>query len=182
MAMTSFSDYSPDGPRRESPGDLAYAVGDRAQLEGLAALYAARERVPSEKAQLWANQVFERLDGGLGQLVTASSAGQIVGYGLVDWMSREPAPEGFYLMGLVVHPAFRRMGIGRELTQQRLDWVRARTDSAYYIANALNQATIDLHDAFGFREVERVGELAGVSFEGGVGILSRVSFDDDATR
>lgn len=175
--MASSSHDQPRGEGRRPPVDVAYVVGDRDSIDAVGALYAEREGVSPDQAQLWADQVLERLRGGLGQLITATVDGQMVGYGLVDWMSREPAPGGFYLMGLVVHPSFRRLGIGREITRRRLEWVAARTGTVFYIANASNQATIDLHADFGFREVGRASEIAGVTFAGQLGILFELSVD-----
>ena len=73
----------------------------------------------------------------------------IVGYGLIVRLDPGDAPAGFYLGGVVVNPAFRRMGIGRALTQLRIEWVNDQAARLFYFANARNQATIDLHAEFG---------------------------------
>ena len=91
----------------------------------------------------------------------------------------DTAPEGWYLVGVVVDPEHRRRGIGLALTERRLAWLRERTDHAYYFANAENRATIDLHGKLGFVEVTREFSFPGVSFSGaGVGILFRVGLGD----
>lgn len=85
----------------------------------------------------------------------------------------DPAPPGHYLGGITVDPAWRRHGIGTALTDARLEWIGARADSALYVVNVQNRASIDLHRRWGFAEVLRAPRLMGVEFEGGVGLLLR---------
>lgn len=85
----------------------------------------------------------------------------------------DAAPEGCYLAGVVVAPAFRRRGVGRLLTSERLRWIAGRAPRAFYFASAMNRASIDLHAAFGFSEVTRTFWYPGATFTGGVGILFR---------
>jgi GNAT superfamily N-acetyltransferase len=84
------------------------------------------------------------------------------------------APAGWYLFGVVVRDRWRRLGIGIELTRQRLAWIGDRAEAAYYFANARNVTSIDLHRKLGFDEVTRDFTFPGASFEGGAGILFRV--------
>ncbi len=44
----------------------------------------------------------------------------------------------------------------------------------FYFSNARNRVSIALHRRFGFTEVARGAEFAGVSFAGGEGILFQV--------
>ena len=82
-----------------------------------------------------------------------------------------PAPAGHHLAGLAVTPAARRLGAGTLLTQARLDWIRARADTALYFTNARNAASLALHARWGFVEVARGAAFRGVPFAGGTGIL-----------
>jgi ribosomal protein S18 acetylase RimI-like enzyme len=84
------------------------------------------------------------------------------------------APTGWYLLGVTVDRAFRRRGIGRELTRARLIEIAKRSSEAFYFANALNRSSIDLHAGFGFVELTRDFWFPQTSFVGGVGILFRV--------
>jgi ribosomal protein S18 acetylase RimI-like enzyme len=72
---------------------------------------------------------------------------------------------------VVVGPAHRRRGLGRQLTRVRLDWIRERSTQAYYFANERNQVSIALHRALGFVELTRDFHHPQVQFEGGSGIL-----------
>jgi ribosomal protein S18 acetylase RimI-like enzyme len=90
------------------------------------------------------------------------------------------APPGWYLMGIVVDPAFRRRGVGEALTRARLHWIAHRSSRAYYVATAINPVTIDLHAKLGFVEVTRNFSFPGVSFTGGIGVLFECPLVDGA--
>jgi GNAT superfamily N-acetyltransferase len=108
-------------------------------------------------------------------LFVARVDGIVGGYSRVErWTAAADAPattapDGWYLMGLLVDPAHRRAGIGRALTVARLDWLRTRTDRVWYFANARNTPSLALHASLGFREVSRTLTFPGVHFAGGVG-------------
>jgi ribosomal protein S18 acetylase RimI-like enzyme len=111
-------------------------------------------------------------------ILVAECDGETVAFakaGLHHWRTPEDqgVPEGWYLLGVVVRPAFRRRGVARELTRKRLEWLRTRCDEAYYFANAENRVSIELHETFGFKEVTRDFSYPGVSFAGEEGILFR---------
>lgn len=56
-----------------------------------------------------------------------------------------PAPAGHYLGGLTVLPGFRRRGVAIQLTDARLAWIWERDASAWYVVNARNRASLELH-------------------------------------
>jgi ribosomal protein S18 acetylase RimI-like enzyme len=111
------------------------------------------------------------------QTFVALRRGRVIGYASITWMNPVAdgganAPEGWYLTGVVVDPLVRRRGVGKRLTQARLEWLAGRTDRVWYFATALNHCSLDLHTALGFREVTRDFSIPGVIFSGGEGILS----------
>jgi RimJ/RimL family protein N-acetyltransferase len=83
------------------------------------------------------------------------------------------APEGYYVVGLLVDPAWRRTGVGLALTRARMAWAFQRTAEVWFFANARNRASLDLHARLGFVEVTRDFTFPGVEFDGGVGVLCR---------
>jgi ribosomal protein S18 acetylase RimI-like enzyme len=113
---------------------------------------------------------------------------QACGYGLAGRFEPPPdapsdhAPAGWYLRGLLVRPETRRLGLGAELTRWRLEWLRQRTDAAYYFANSANLASIALHARFGFEEVSRDFWYPDVSFTGGQGVLFRTDLRKQERR
>jgi cold shock CspA family protein/ribosomal protein S18 acetylase RimI-like enzyme len=120
------------------------------------------------------------LEGGLDATDRATFVGMVngllVGYSTVAWLApaighpTSAAPDGWYLLGLVIDARFRRQGVGRRLTAERLRWLHGRTDRVWYFVSSANRASIDLHTEFGFRlSVENL-EFPGVSFTG-MGLL-----------
>ena len=82
-------------------------------------------------------------------------------------------PERWTVSGLVVDPEARRHGIGRALLGAVLDAVAALDpdEPVVSVVDADNHASIGLHLAVGFTQAERVEEYAGVTFEGGQGVV-----------
>ena len=109
---------------------------------------------------------------------SAEVEGAFAGAGRVAWLEPEgdrPPPPGYYLVGLIVDPAHRRAGVGEALTRARVAWTLERADAVWYFANAGNRASLDLHARLGFEEVTRDFEVAGVTFDGGEGVLARAT-------
>lgn len=110
-------------------------------------------------------------------LLVAEIGGEIVGYaraGLFVAPEKNKdiwAPEGYYLLGVLVKPSFRRQGVATELTRARLTWISQRADHAWFFANAANETSVLFHKRFGFTENSRCFSYPGVSFVGGQGIL-----------
>lgn len=116
------------------------------------------------------------LEGGLDATDRATFVGlvdgMLAGYSTVAWLApgighpTTDAPDGWYLLGLIVDPPFRRLGVGHRLTAARLRWLDGRTDRVWYFASNANQASIDLHADFGFRLQAENLEFPGVGFSG----------------
>lgn len=127
--------------------------------------------------EVWADRLALGIDHGQVMFV-AEAHGVIVGYGRVAWQTPTAcggrnAPDGWYLSGVAVDPSVRRQGIGRALTRARCAWVLERADSVYYVVNAANRASQDLHAGLGFTEVTRDFDVPGLTFTGAEGILCR---------
>jgi ribosomal protein S18 acetylase RimI-like enzyme len=137
---------------------------------------------PDSDMERWQSSFLEDVEIPGRLLVVAERAGEVVGYGRVLRFERGPdapadiAPSGYYLMGLIVHPGNRRVGVASALTRARLDWIAERADEAWYFANALNAASIALHAPFGFEEVTRSFFYPQVDFDRGEGVLFRLTF------
>jgi len=86
-----------------------------------------------------------------------------------------PAPAGYYLGGITVARPFRRQGVAAALTEARLLWIWERADTAWYVVNSRNQASLTLHQHWGFEEVARGPGFHTVMFDGGEGLLLKVS-------
>lgn len=95
----------------------------------------------------------------------------VIGYGRIRFVDTDErkarnCPSGFYLNGVIVSPDHRRRGVGMALTQHRMQWAEGK--ALYYFADVKNEATIELHNELGFREITRDYEWPGhfKEFEG----------------
>ena len=137
---------------------------------------------PSSDASIWRLTFREDIGHADRALIVAECAGEVIGYGRAMRFVPDAdapadiAPSGYYLMGLIVHPHYRRRGIAAALTQARLDWISDQADEAWYFANARNAASIALHASFDFEEVTRSFFYPRVDFDRGDGILFRRRF------
>lgn len=99
------------------------------------------------------------------EVVGWSSASRLAGH--------DDAPDGWYVSSLAVDPAWRRRGAGDRLLAAVVAATGSRSPVLRSIVNATNNASIDLHTAHGFVEEARGSSFAGVTFQGGVGVLLR---------
>lgn len=158
-------------------------------VEALGRISAEREGGDVQTQGAAFSRALEDDDFGHSLLVLVAEAdGDIVGFGKTRYLSEGDgagagaSPEGWYLTGVIVDPRFRRRGVGTRLTVERLKWIAEKSHVAYYFANARNRVSIALHERFGFREVGRGAEFAGVSFVGGEGMLFRVDLARSTRR
>ena len=190
--MSKFAKYEPSRANAMSlgPADgLVIRLTTAADLPQVARIIAERE---GGDAEIY----LDRLARDLGQVVelptkslwVATVGPRVVAQaraGLFTAPEDSPpdiAPPGWYLLGLIVDPAFRRRGVGEALTRVRLEWIAQRSSRAYYFAAAINRATIDLHAKLGFVEVTRDFSFPGVSFTGGTGVLFECLLNSPASR
>ena len=82
-------------------------------------------------------------------------------------------PGGWMVSGLVVDPSVRRRGIGRMLLTAVVEQAGrvAPGQTLRSVVNATNRASLALHRTVGFRRVKCVSRYAGITFEGGKGVL-----------
>lgn len=184
--MVLFAEYKP-GPMRRRPAVLSLELQVRPakaqDLEALALIAAEREGQSHAEALQAIHACFAKaseLERPL--LWVAQWQNELLGFAKLRYFQlpaeTPPAdlpnlvPTGWYLGGIVVAPQYRRLGVGKALTQARLNWLRSQPcDSVFYCVNAQNLASMDLHRAFGFVEISRDFAFPGMSFSGGQGIL-----------
>lgn len=121
-----------------------------------------RDHDPSQEAQEWTARLGRDVADADKHPVVAVVGNLVVGYARTlpfhhDAASPpDAAPDGYYLLGLVVALAHRRRGVGRLLTKERLRWLVERgTASAYYYTGPDNVASRELHEQMGFRRLTR---------------------------
>jgi ribosomal protein S18 acetylase RimI-like enzyme len=169
--------YQPDDPPGERPADLIIREAEIADCPVIAGIEAptfglniAETRLRCE-SQVADPETF---------LLVAEADGEVIGFARAARLrpatdaSPDTLPPGWYLTGLAVIDAWRRSGVGRELTYHRLRWVAKRARRAYYFTNTRNRASLDLHAALGFVEISRRFSIPNYSFGDGEGVLCRL--------
>lgn len=83
-----------------------------------------------------------------------------------------PSPSGFYCMGTIVDPNYRRNKIATELSLHRVKLMQILgAQCAYSGVAATNVASIKMHEAFGFTKVSEIEGFLKVKFNCGAGFL-----------
>jgi len=179
--MSLFADYLPKAHGRTAKGVAIEFAGDR-DVQALARIAALREGRDREELALGFQGELRLAEDGQ-RLWVARHGASTVAFARASRVQRPPAcapnhqPQGWYLSGVIVDPPWRRRGIGKLLTRRRLEFLATRTQEVFYLVNAQNRASIDLHEEFGFEERTRDFVAPGVSFTGGVGILLRLDLE-----
>jgi len=172
--VTSFADYQPGVGRRSALVEVRAA--EVADLDACAELIVSRTGGSAAERR---GRLLADLSDPDRYAVVAVVDSEVIGYGGVIRHEVSPtdpttmAPTGYYLVGLIVAPAWRRHGIGELLTTQRMRWTAERADAIYYFANLANGATLDLHSRLGFREVTRDFTFPSDPLKPGTGVLLR---------
>jgi ribosomal protein S18 acetylase RimI-like enzyme len=176
--MSGFAEYRP-GARRQSV-DVKVRAAVEGDLTRCAELIVSRTggEVDARRRRLEAD-----LASPDKYTVVAEVDGEVVGYAAVIGHTISPddppttAPDGYYLIGLIVAPEWRRHGIGELLTQERLRWTAERADEVYYFANHANSAILDLYQRFNFTELTRDFTFPNAPLEPGTCVLLRADLN-----
>lgn len=178
--MSLFEEYKiiPESERPTELTDLIIRPAVIDDAKELGRITAEREGGdPDEHARRLERAITEWSKSSQGIILVAVYESELIGFGKIRYFTLPPdshaniAPQGWYLSGVIVKPEYRRRGVGRQLTQARLNWIALRADCAYYLANAQNRVSIELHQKLGFTELTRDFIYPHVTFTGGVGIL-----------
>ncbi|MFI5694920.1 GNAT family N-acetyltransferase [Kribbella sp. NPDC051586] len=179
LVTGGFAEYQP-GVGRQS-ADVQVRPGVLRDLDACAELIVSRTGGSAAERR-------ERLVADLANperyIAVAVVDDEVVGYGGVIRHELSPddppktAPSGYYLIGLIVSPDWRRHGIGELLTRDRIRWTAERADAVYYFANQANSAILDLNQQFGFTEVTRDFTFPRAPLEPGTCVLLRAGLND----
>ncbi|WP_448058426.1 N-acetyltransferase family protein [Cellulomonas hominis] len=167
--MPLFADYRPD-VRGSVDARVLVRGAVPADVPGIVGVAATRSAPRAGFSGLVGTWV---LDDARTVLV-AEADRAVVGWAMVDrWSGHDDAPDGWYVSALTVHPGQRRRGIGDRLLAGLMTWAWERTTVLRSVVNAGNLPSVELHRRRGFREAARSATFAGITFEGGTGVLLR---------
>ncbi|WP_188079014.1 GNAT family N-acetyltransferase [Actinotalea subterranea] len=164
--MPLFADFEP-----ATRGVLDPSVVIRAartdDVEGVAAVASSRGELPAgfrDRLAAW-------VAAPEGQVLVGDRGGEVVGWARVAPLTGLDVPDGLYVQALTVAPAHRRRGTADRLLGGLVAWSAERADVLRSVINAGNLPSILVHAQHGFREVARGSTFAGITFQGGVGVL-----------
>jgi ribosomal protein S18 acetylase RimI-like enzyme len=171
-----FADYLPESTAAGPRPPIHIRTATALDFSGILAVQAESAR-PSIEPWL----LNEIVHNPIRLLLVALDDGVVVGWAKTHhWpMSDGIAGAGHYLGGVTVAPGHRRKGIANALTARRLEWIGNRARDAWFIVNATNLASIELHRRWGFEEEARNSSFHGIKFTGGTGILFHASIKND---
>lgn len=139
-----------------------------ADVDGIATVAATRGPLPDgfrARVAAWTQ------DPGRTVLV-AERDGVVAGWAvLARWSGYDDVPDGWYVSALTVHPDRRRTGAGTRLLARLLARADGEGAPVRSVVNARNVPSLALHARHGFGEVGRAATYAGISFDGGTGVL-----------
>jgi ribosomal protein S18 acetylase RimI-like enzyme len=163
--------FEPFAPNAQSqPLDYHIVTAGREHFAAIAELIEQREGYAIDRAHL---RRLLRAENTIA--LVAIERDRVVGYGkATQFLGDDYSPQGWYLSGLIVDPAYRRGGIARALTAQRLQQLAQHTSTVYYFANVNNHTSIALHEEFGFELIDNDFAFPGVTFNNGHGQLFKL--------
>jgi ribosomal protein S18 acetylase RimI-like enzyme len=176
-----FADYRPDESRQAASSAITIRGALSDDLEVCAQLIVSRT---GGSAADRIERLLSDLENPDRYIAVACAGDEVIGYGGVNkhqlspGMPADTAPSGYYLIGLIVAPDWRRHGIGELLTLDRMRWTAERADEIYCFANLANGPTLDLHERLRFEEVTRDFSFPGAPLEPGTCVLLRAPLTD----
>jgi ribosomal protein S18 acetylase RimI-like enzyme len=174
--VKGFADYRPDESRQTPSSAITIRGALSEDLEVCARLIVSRTGGSVEDRR---ERLLSDLENPDRYVAVACAGDKVIGYGGVNrhqvspGMPADTAPSGYYLIGLIISPEWRRHGIGELLTVERMRWTAERADEIYFFANLANGAILDLHQRFRFEEVTRNFTFPGAPLEPGTCVLLR---------
>jgi ribosomal protein S18 acetylase RimI-like enzyme len=174
--MHRYAKYQPEIVSTPVTG-VGYRMAEANDAEQIARLTAMREGTP-ENFAVYLERISKELSMSPSSwILVAEIEKTIVGFGRAAYFDtktikpRFPSPSGWYLMGVIVKPEFRRKRIADALTKLRIARISKIAQEVYFVVNAGNRVSIELHEQLGFIRINEAEGFLNISFEGNKGYL-----------
>lgn len=177
--MTLFAAHAPDAHGTPAVGVRLRPArpDDVPEIARIARTRGTRDSGLEDRLRAWT------LDAGRHVVITDDPTGPataLTGWAmLARWTTYDDVPVGWYVSALTVDPRWRRQGLGDRLLADLVDRASARSagdacgeaDVVRSVVNVRNGPSLALHARHGFVEVARAASFAGITFDGGTGLL-----------
>lgn len=177
--------FNPSSKSIDIPNGISFRLANRDDCNAITNLMA--ERNPAHAvSQLLSNtkRELDRLETDSNyKLYVAELHNEIVGFCRFFHSSGMPvqkkiyqSPEGWYGMGIMVRPKFRRQNIARFISLSRIDVLKKMgVKELYSIVDSNNLTSMKMHQEFGFVEVARADGFLHLKFDQGTGVLFKLT-------
>jgi ribosomal protein S18 acetylase RimI-like enzyme len=177
--------FNPNEISKAYPENLQFRLADHSDIEKIFHLMSLRNP-NSDKNELLKKtkrEVEEWSDGKQYGLFVSVLNDEVIGFcryyhsdGIPEERRRYPAPAGFYAMGTMVDPHWRRHSIARFLSMKRMEWLKGLgAENIFSIVSVENLSSIKMHLSFGYEEIARAPGFLNICFENAEGILFRLN-------
>jgi ribosomal protein S18 acetylase RimI-like enzyme len=181
-----FAPFDPTPTTRPPRRPHRVRAATPSDIPAMAAIWAEREGTNDADARATRIERWLELPNERVLVALDAETGALLAYGRASRSAMLPpsiTEPAWSLAGLTVAPHARRMGLGDALTRARLEGVFATgADRCLYVASAINQASIALHQRFGFELLREVEPYGGLTFTGGIGALYETTAERFARR
>ncbi|RYZ75890.1 MAG: GNAT family N-acetyltransferase [Proteobacteria bacterium] len=176
--------FNPEQKSSGPPAGLLFRLATKLDRDAIAGLMA--ERNPDQDY----SEVVHRTDRELEtlesdpkyRLFVADLNEEVLGFcrfydsgGLPESRKVFPGPEGWYAMGTLIRVDWRRRGIARFLSVNRLRELRKLgATEVYSIVDSENLTSMRMHSAFGYEQVAQANGFLHLTFKNG-GVLFRLN-------
>lgn len=176
--------FNPSIKSESSPIGLIFRLATRRDCNSINILMAERNpSVSFSNIEAGTNREIDRVESDDGyKLYVAELNNEVIGFcrfyhseSIPADRKIYPSPEGWYGMGMLVSPNFRRRNIAHFLTLKRIEiLINMGVREFYSIVDSNNLTSMKMHQNFGYVEVGRASGFLDISFNGGATCLFRL--------
>jgi ribosomal protein S18 acetylase RimI-like enzyme len=173
--------YNPEIKRKPLPFNIVFRLIKRSDFDAIVKLSSLRNPTQSiDDIKKNTDKEITNVETDPNyQLYVCDLNGEIIGFcrfyncaSLPESKRTYPAPDGWYGMGIMVAPNWRRHGIANFMTINRFKILKERgIQELYSIVDAKNLTSIRMHESFGFQKIKEAKGFLHVKLESGKGYL-----------
>ena len=178
--------FDPSIKSKKFPEGLIFRIANRQDCDSINILTYERNPFQSMKEiEDGTTREIERMESGASyKLYVAELNKEIIGFcrfansdGLPASKKIYSGPEGWYGLGILVSPKYRRQNIAKFLTLKRNEVLKNLGVKEFYsVVDAKNLTSLKMHKEFGYIEIARAPGFLHIGFNDGVGCLLKLEF------
>jgi RimJ/RimL family protein N-acetyltransferase len=178
--------YNPDVKSQNVPEGLSFILSTLSHEEKIIQLMLERNplELREDIEEKTKKEIFLNINEDQYRLYVTLLKNEVVGicrffhtHNLAKEKIKFPAPSGWYGMGLLVSPSWRRKGIANFMHEERLKILsKIRVTSLYSIVDKNNLASLKMHETFGFQKIAEAKGFLHLDFKESCAYLFKKNF------